>query len=287
MAVRKSILAGSWYPATASACEQEIRSFLREMKGKCPAPENGQAYCGGIVPHAGWHFSGSIACNVISRLAAASQPDAVVIFGMHLHTNSSNHIMTHGAWETPFGDLDIETAIAERLTERFPFIIETPSRFVQDNTIEVQLPFIKYFFEDTPVVPIGVPPTLASLEIGMAAVDICRELGLRIKVIGSTDLTHYGDNYGYLPKGSGPKARRWVETENDAAMVAAILAMDSHRVLKLAREKQNACCSGAVATAVTAAKALGAEEAHQLAYATSYEKSPGESFVGYAGVLFS
>ena len=284
MTLRKSILAGSWYPATASECEREINAFIKEFKGIKEIPDN--EFLGGVVPHAGWYFSGSIACNVIKRLARSPQPDAVVIFGMHLHTNSSNYIMTHGTWETPFGEIEIETALAEALAEKFPFIIETAERNVQDNTIEVQLPFIKYFFKDTPIVPIGVPPTMASLDIGTAVADLSGQSGLRIKVIGSTDLTHYGTNYGYSPKGYGQRAREWVEQENDAKMVDALLSLDPYGILKLAREHQNACCSGAIATAVTAVKGIGATRAHKLAYATSYDKSPGDSFVGYAGVLF-
>ena len=284
MSARKSILAGSWYPAGASECEREIHAFITEFEGIEEKPET--EFFGGIVPHAGWYFSGSIACNVIKRLARSPQPDAVVIFGMHLHTSSSNYIMTDGAWETPFGEVEIETALAERLVEKFPFVIETPERYVQDNTIEVQLPFIKYFFKDTPIVPIGVPPTMASLDIGKAVADISGQSGLSVKVIGSTDLTHYGINYGYSPKGSGHKAREWVEQENDAKMIDAILGMDAYGILKLAREHQNACCSGAIASAITAIKSVGATKAQKLSYATSYDKSPGDSFVGYVGVLF-
>jgi AmmeMemoRadiSam system protein B len=52
--------------------------------------------------------------------------------------------MKAGAWETPFGPLPVETAMAEALSQRFSFRIETPQVFTQDNTIELQLPFIKY-----------------------------------------------------------------------------------------------------------------------------------------------
>ena len=34
------------------------------------------------------------------------------------------------------------------------------------------------------------------------------------------------------------------------------------------------------------AKALGVSSAESIAYATSYEKSPGDSFVGYVGIVF-
>ena len=74
---------------------------------------------GGIVPHAGWYFSGSIACNVIHCLSKEKSPDVFVVFGMHLHSGSPAYIMTEGAWETPFGDLEIETALANQLSEKY------------------------------------------------------------------------------------------------------------------------------------------------------------------------
>ena len=163
MKVRKAIFAGSWYPGSAAGCEKEIKSFLKEYSAKTVSV---RALSGGIVPHAGWYFSGSIACNVINCLKEATPPDVFVIFGMHLHTGSPNYIMAAGAWETPFGEIEIEEALAGKLVEKFTFQIETADNFTQDNTIELQLPFIKYFFEDAKIVPIGVPPAKKSLEIG-------------------------------------------------------------------------------------------------------------------------
>ncbi|MFO7972502.1 MAG: AmmeMemoRadiSam system protein B [Desulfobacterales bacterium] len=258
----------------------------REGQGSVVVAAAQRALTGGIVPHAGWYFSGSIACNVIHCLKDEKPPDVFVIFGMHLHPRSPSYIMTDGAWETPFGAIEIETSLASALTEQFAFQIETAENFTQDNTIELQLPFIKYFFGDTKIVPIGVPPTQKSLEIGTAVADVSQRLGLRIKVIGSTDLTHYGMNYGFVSHGSGPAALDWVRNENDRRVIEAMLAMDPDKVISEALANHNACCSGAAATAIAAAKRLGAGKAETIAYATSYDKSPGDSFVGYAGIVF-
>jgi len=283
MKVRKSVFSGSWYPGDAAGCEKEIKSFLKEYPTKTVAKS---ALTGGIVPHAGWYFSGSIACNVIHCLKDEKPPDTFVIFGMHLHTSSPSYIMTDGSWETPFGEIEIDKLLAGALVEQFAFQIETAENYTQDNTIELQLPFIKYFFEETKIVPIGVPPTQNSLEIGKAVADISRRLGLRVKVIGSTDLTHYGMNYGFVSHGTGPAALDWVRNENDRRVIDAMLAMDPDKVITEALANQNACCSGAAATAIAAAKQLGADKAETIAYATSYDKSPGDSFVGYAGIVF-
>jgi AmmeMemoRadiSam system protein B len=281
--LRRALFSGSWYPSSAAECEREIEGFLVEgKKMDFPAGE----LVGGIVPHAGWFFSGSIACNVISSLKSDDPPDAFVVFGMHLHPDSPCMMMAEGAWETPFGEIWVDEPLAGELTEQFSFILETPDSFTQDNTIELQLPFIKYFFSDAKIVAMGVPPAKSSLEIGRAVVDIAKRLGRRIKVIGSTDLTHYGRNYGFVSEGTGPQALDWMRNQNDRRIIDLMLDMDAEKVINEALASQNACCAGAAATAIESAKNLGADRAESIAYATSYDKSPGDSFVGYVGIVF-
>ena len=77
-----------------------------------------------------------------------------------------------------------------------------------------------------------------------------------------------------------------MRNDNDRRIIDTMLAMDAEKVINEALDSQNACCAGAAATAIEAAKHLGAEKAEAIAYATSYDKNPGDSFVGYVGVVF-
>jgi MEMO1 family protein len=283
MQVRQAIFAGSWYPKKAASCEQEIEQFL--SRG-LPKPREPGSWMGGIVPHAGWYYSGQIACNVIHWLKDETPPDMVVLFGMHLHPGSANHIMPKGAWETPFGTLPVAEDLAEILMQQFDFQKETTNRFAQDNTIELQLPFVKYLLNPAHILAIGAAPNLRSLQIARAVVDWARDNGRRLKIIGSTDLTHYGRNYGFAPQGTGPEAVDWVRNDNDRRVIQAMLAMTPEKVMDEGLRNQNACCSGAAAAALAAVQHMGAATARELAYATSYDKSPGDSFVGYAGLAF-
>ncbi len=283
MQIRRAAFAGTWYPDTAYACEKQIKNFLRE--DEC-VPEDGKKPVGGIVPHAGWFFSGSIACQVIHCLSKGDKPDIVIIFGMHLHPDSMPHIMVKGAWETPFGELAVYESLAEKISEKFRFRVETPDNFTQDNTIELQLPFVKYFFENVKIIAMGVPPAKISLEIAKQITDMAKESGLSVKVIGSTDLTHYGLNYGFAPKGLGHEALNWVKNENDKSFIKAVLDMNPETVMEEGLKSHNACCPGAAASALLASRELGAVKAKSIAYSTSYDKHPGDSFVGYTGIIF-
>lgn len=281
MGVRQPDLAGSWYPATESEC---IRMF-EEFEDSSAPPEEGD-WLGGILPHAGWVYSGRVAYNVIKYLRSGDSPDVIAVFGRHLHPGSGNYIMAEGSWNTPLGELEIAADIAEKLVSEFKFNVETYSRYTPDNTIELQLPMIKYFFPEVRILPIGAPPVASSVKIGERTSEIAAELGLRIKALGSTDLTHYGPNYANTVMGTGERAVDWVKNHNDKKMVDLIMGLASDEIIGESLRNLNACCGGAVSAAVAAVRKLGAAESKKLIYTTSYDVMPGSSFVGYVGVVF-
>ena len=283
MAVRKADFAGSWYPASQEKCRQEIEDYGKGAAEFSVKPE--RAF-GGIVPHAGWTYSGEIACHVLKSLATWSSPDTVVIFGMHLGPASDHVIMAEGEWETPLGNLETDESLVSDLTASFDFVKETPLAHGVDNTVEVQLPFIKYFFPKSRILAVGVAAREEALAIGEKVADASAEHGTEILVIGSTDLTHYGPNYGFTPKGMGTEAVQWVKGTNDRRMTDLMLQMDPTAILKEARASQNACCVGAVAAAVAAVRKLGGRQGQLITYRTSNDVEPFTSFVGYAGVVY-
>ncbi|MBW1852988.1 MAG: AmmeMemoRadiSam system protein B [Deltaproteobacteria bacterium] len=283
MKVRGADLAGSWYPGEESDCRRTIERFL---DSELLCPDTWGDIVGGIVPHAGWVFSGKIACKVIECLSVKGGVDTCIIFGRHLHSASDNIIMKEGQWATPLGELEVDVDLAGQLTAEFPFDVETTSRYDHDNTIEVQLPLVKYFFPEIKIVPIGLPPNPASLDIAKRAVEISKGMGRKTIVLGSTDLTHYGPNYGYMPKGTGEEAVEWVKKVNDKRAVDLMVEMDENAVIDESFESHNICCSGAVAAAIAAAKELGAVKAKEMIYSNSYDLRQDSSFVGYVGIVF-
>ena len=277
MRTRNRMLPVGWYPASVSACKAEIEHFIA---GTTPLPAGTKVY-GGIVPHAGWHFSGKAAARVFYLAAKAVQPQVVCIFGGHLGGNSPPLLVADDAWETPLGDLPLATEFYQPLAKRLTLREENPG----DNTIEVQMPFVKYFFPQAKVLALRAPHSNTAIELGKAVAAVAKELKVSILVFGSTDLTHYGPNYGFAPKGYGPEAVKWVKEVNDQHFVAAALKLDGPGMLKTAKEDQSACSAGGAVAAVAAAKADGAHKAALTDYFTSYDVMPGDSFVGYAGIV--
>lgn len=278
---KRAQYAGTWYPGDAAGCRREIITFLEGMDKT--ARDKTMA---GIAPHAGWVYSGAIACRVVAALAGR-RPDLIVVCGIHLAPHSPCSIAGQGAFETPLGDLYVDEQAAGVIAGACGLETVSARAFPQDNTIEVLLPFIRYFFPGAGLVPVGVPPNDLAERVGKAAVSAARAGGRRLAVLGSTDLTHYGAGFGFTPAGTGPDARLWMEKENDASAVSAMKNMDVKAILAQAASRHNMCCAGAAAATASAAREMGAARGRLLAYGNSQDLSPGDTMVGYAGILFS
>ena len=290
MEKKQAAFSGAWYPGTAQECETSIQKYVTEGQGRI----DGEFY-GGIVPHAGWFYSGSIACRVIASLQPRGEDkgfedkdfiDTILLFGAHMHKQSEPFIMTRGAIETPFGDFEVDGELVEKITSSLSIRKLSPLQFPDENTFELQYPFIKYFFPKSKIVVCGVAPSSFASKIGATAVEKAKGLGRQIRVIGSTDMTHYGPDFGFTPAGIGKKAVEWVTKENDRNGVKAMREMDEQRIIAQGLDHKSMCCAGAATATVAACKKMGAVKAIELDYATSFEKSGSDSFVGYAGLVY-
>jgi AmmeMemoRadiSam system protein B len=279
MNIRPRMLPAGWYPGNKRDCLAEMERFIAGVQ---PLPPGTRVF-GGEVPHAGWYFSGKLAARVFYLTSRISQPQVVCIFGGHLGGKSPPLLVTEEAWETPLGNLPLATEFYEPLKKRLTLETDYPG----DNTIEVQLPFVQHFFPKAKVLALRSPHSTKALELGEAVVAVAKELKVTLLAFGSTDLTHYGPNYGWSPKGYGKEAVKWVKEVNDKRFLDLTLKLDGPGMLKAAAEDQSACSPGGAVAAVTAAKKLGATKAILVDYYTSYDIMPGDSFVGYAGVVLA
>ena len=280
MSRRSRTLPRGWYPVDKKECQREIESFLEGWSTAVSL----KVVRGGIVPHAGWYFSGMLAARVFHLLKSKSKADMIVLYGGHLGPEDPPRMVMENSWETPFGDMEMDTEFARSLMKRIEVKTEGPDS--SDNTVEIQLPMIKYFFPDAKLLAIRSPSSLKSKSLGEEVARLAEERGISILAIGSTDLTHYGPNYGFLTKGIGPASVKWVKEENDKGFVDRAMKMDTVGLLKHALENDSACSAGAAASAISTCKALGAEKGILLDYYTSYDIMPDESFVGYAGIVY-
>jgi AmmeMemoRadiSam system protein B len=274
MNIRPRSLPPGWYPGGKAQTIRDIEAFRRHFQ----KPE--AKALAGIAPHAGWSFSGSIACHVLQ--AISGDVETIVVIGGHLAPHSGLLAASEQGYETPLGVVAADLELLEELGNSLSFKEDAYA----DNTVEVQLPLLKYLHPQARALHLRASPSAEALELGEQLAAAAERRNGKMAVIGSTDLTHYGDNYGFTPHGIGAGAVKWVKEVNDRRLIEALVALELEKALERADSEHSACSVGAAVAAARFAERLGAEGGELLEYRTSYDLSPSPFFVGYAGIIY-
>jgi len=275
-------VATRFYPGSVP---EQIREFLANYQ----PPAHPSQPVAGIVPHAGWTYSGAVAAKVFACLQAV-EPETFVIFGaVHSWGVGAGGVYDKGSWRTSAGDVEVDDELAARLIASCRSLHPDAEAHENEHSIEVQLPMIKFLFPNSKIVPISAPPVPDMVDIGSCVGAALAKESRRCAVIGSTDLTHYGRNYGFAPWGEGADAYNRMR-ENDRRIINLALSLDADAIIAESQKNFNACGGGALAAAVAAAKAMGAQTGALVQYTTSHDVSGerADEFdfaVGYAGIL--
>lgn len=264
----------------------QIQRFL--MGYSSPGP-GAPRLVGAVVPHAGWRFSGGVAARTLKTLADRSSPSRLVILGaVHRAPLRNAAVFAKGEWDTPLGRLRVDSELADEILDRLGgLVVDDPESHEDEHSIEVQTPFLCEFFPGIPILPLLVPPQHEAPELGRRLGALLRDRNAA--VIGTTDLTHYGDVYGFAPAGFGESAHRWMQ-ENDRRILDLAESMDAEKILEEARSHANACGAGAFAATIACARELGAARGTVIEHTDSYRvegrSEPFRMAVGYAGIVF-
>ena len=290
MNIRQPSRAGSFYEDTAASCRHHAERLIESADVPADLP---QKLYGGLVPHAGWAYSGKLAALTLKALLGAATRATVVVFGAdHVGTAHKGEVFDSGVWQTPMGQVQVDEEVAKALLEHNDLLRANPAAHAREHSIEVQVPLLQTLLSDVKIVPIEVPPTEMAVEIGESVGKRLADLYPHAILVGSTDLTHHGGHFP-SPGGHGQEGVKW-SRENDQRMLNLIERMKAHAVILEAQAHGNACGAGAIAATIAACNVLGAKKGVVLQYTNSYEVShalyPQESddtTVGYASVVFA
>ena len=287
---RQPVVAGQFYSG-GRACLAELEGCLptKPLDVDLPRP-----IVGGIVPHAGWVFSGDMAGLVFAAIKQTREKvDTFIIFGAaHRYLGNGAAVYDRGSWLTPLGEIAIDEELSDAIA-KIDCAQADPDAHRTEHSIEVQVPFIQHLFGTAKIVPIIVGPEPFAVNLGEQIGGIIGEAkDKHIVCIGSTDLTHYGPDYGFCPAGAGAEGLRWAKEVNDREFIDLAVNMEAQNLLETAVEKGNACGPGAAAAVVASAAKLGRTKGVLLGHKHSsevmkakYGRTSSDS-VGYAAIVF-
>lgn len=268
--VRRSALAGTWYPGSAQELQHTVDGFLaRARDGRVEGD-----LIGLIVPHAGYAYSGQVAAYAYTQLTDRSYDTVILVGPSHRLYIGQYAASAEEGYQTPLGLVPLDQDALSRLESLIPL---ERIRENQEHCLEIQLPFLQRTLKDFRLVPIlmGDHSLPACQRLGDALARVAREADRSILLVASTDLSHF---YDYNT------ARRL-----DSVFLARVNEFDPEGLAReLETGRTEACGGGPAITVMLAARALGANKAKVLHYANSGDVT-GDRWrvVGYAaGALY-
>ncbi|MGO8703687.1 MAG: AmmeMemoRadiSam system protein B [Candidatus Brocadiia bacterium] len=193
LAVRKPAVAGGFYPADPKALRSAVDACLSEA----PAAEYTGRILALIAPHAGYQYSGKVAGYSFKQVRPGAVQRVIVLGPSHYGAFRGFSIMDVGAYATPLGDVPLDRPVCAKLAAH-ELHVRADEFQAREHSVEVELPFLQVALGEFRLVPILV----GYLEPGDAekiAAALREYLTPSTLLVISSDFTHYGASYGYVP----------------------------------------------------------------------------------------
>jgi AmmeMemoRadiSam system protein B len=271
MTTRPPAVAGSFYEGTPARLRAQVSACLAEN----PRVDDKQQFIAAVVPHAGLMYSGHVAG---AFYGAADLPERYIILCPN-HTGQGHQaaINRSGDWQTPFGNVEVDSELAAALMSKTKLLAEDSRAHAREHSLEVQLPFLQQLLGVFTFVPLCLATHRFDLiqEIGMAIAEVVAEEKEPIGILASSDLNHYEDQATTLRK--------------DQQAIDQVLARDPRGLWDTVQKNGISMC-GIIPTTtmLVAANQLGAANARLIKHATSGDINRDYTqVVGYASILIS
>ena len=276
--IRRSTIAGTWYPADRQTLVDEVDAHLAAAGIPSDLDPGGMDVSALIAPHAGLVYSGPVAAHAYRAVAGQTYEVVVVVGPSHFSLFEGVSIYPQGAFATPMGPVPIEEGTAGRLLQG-PVVVEYPRAHEREHSVEMQLPFLRRVLPDTPIVPLVMGNQTRETVLALATTLAEALAGHRVLLVASTDLSHYFD------------AARAAQL--DAVVVEHVNRFDPDGLLdELERYPEHdrgrcvACGGGPAAAVMYAARTLGATRSKVVCRADSGDVSGDASaVVGYLAAV--
>ncbi len=195
--IREPAVAGRFYAGTEAKLKKQVNNLLNNaltesLPGKPVAL---------ISPHAGYQYSGLVAAYGYNAIKDYDYKRVIVIAPTHRYARQVGgaSILDVDHYKTPLGLIKLDVGICNNLINNPPYFGTFEKAHAVEHSLETQLPFLQMVLGDFKLIPIL---------IGRLNDEIADFLAEKIKpfidedtlVVASSDFTHYGHDYGYMPK---------------------------------------------------------------------------------------
>ena len=193
--VREPAVAGRFYPDAEAELSKKINNYLdkaliEDLPGKPVAI---------ISPHAGYQYSGAVAAYSYKAIKDHGYKRVIVLAPSHYSRYRGASILDVEAYKTPLGLVRLNQGICNNLINNPPFFGTFKNAHKREHSLETQLPFLQTVLgNDFELIPVLVS-RLNNEEFDFIADKLRPLIDENTLIVVSSDFTHYGYGYDYVP----------------------------------------------------------------------------------------
>lgn len=275
MKIREPAVAGTFYPGNSSGLNDFMDQILSSEKDKINSSLSKKKILGGIVPHAGYRYSGSEAMHFFEILHQDFRVFYDTVFILHPNHHGYGPeiaIDDNDFWKSPFGSVPIDAETRDALA-----LPVSSDAHKYEHAGEVILPFLQKFmdyeFKILPISYLRQDPEI-SIVVAERIIEVNRILNKHILLIASTDFSHY------ISPDIGEK--------KDRKVLEKILNLNLKEMFNEIKQSNVSVCGyGPIMTLIHYVKKISnAPHAELLCFGNSAKNHKATEVVDYASVLF-
>ncbi|MCP4179458.1 MAG: AmmeMemoRadiSam system protein B [bacterium] len=278
--ILKSQLAGKWYTDKPDILKKQVDSYLNNVKER--QLKNVIAL---ILPHAGYMYSGYTAAYGIKEVQG-KKFSRVIILGPSHYAYLYNKISVPNLeyYQTPLGKIELDREFINKL-EKLPETRSNIRLHRVEHSIQIELPLLQASLGKFKLVPIliGHLDNNTALKLGR---ELSKMIDENTLVIASSDFTHYGYSYKYMPFPINDKTPEMIK-KLDMEGIDQIKSINFDGFEKYIKKTKNTIC-GKNAIAVLLAMLPPDAKSILLNYSTSAAITGDyKNCVSYASIAFT
>ena len=192
--VQSPHLAGRWYEGSVAALARHTDAML----DSAPVVALDGPVRSIVVPHAAYQYSGPTAATAYATVRNQGYRRVIILAPSHFVRYRGAATLDVEAFATPLGDIPVDRD-GLRAIAGAPLIRDEPLAFRDEHSLEIQLPLLQRALPDAAIVPlvVGDLDDADCLAFADRLADLTCDR--RTLLIVSSDFTHYGAHFDYLP----------------------------------------------------------------------------------------
>ncbi len=281
--IRHPFVSGQFYDSDPTLLKKQIKDIILSVSEK-PSETLVRAM---ILPHAGYCFSAETAIKTLLKTDVNKYQKVFILAPSHRYSFNGIAVSDYDAYTTPFGLCKVDKDISlELLKTESPYIHHSNDAHLNEHSLEVELPILQYFNSDIEIIP------LITSHIDKNNIDdlsnILKQFWKEdILWIISSDFTHFGSSFGYMPFENNIKENI---KKLDMEAINHILNIDVKNFTSYLEKTQATICGR---NAISLLLKIIANSANNISgtlidYTTSMNiTNDDDNSVSYAGIIFS